>query len=107
MWRDKQTNRYPKTERFSDEILRTIQPEEIVRYLKLKAYGNKCAKESDRPSKGRSSLLKQYLKSISHFLPDSMEPWSAIRKQGNPTRAKSVTKLVKTVSSMETKVNTR
>ena len=66
-WRDG-TN-YPKVHHFSDAELRSITPNCICRYIKLKAFGNPDADpEIEYPTTGRASSSAQYKKSISAFM---------------------------------------
>ena len=68
-WRDG-TN-YPKVHHFSDAELRSITPNCICRYIKLKAFGNADADpEREYPTVGRASSSAQYKKSISKFMLD-------------------------------------
>ena len=107
-WRNKPKKRYKKTERFSKEELQQLKPQEIVRYFKLKAYGREDAKDNDRPLHGRANSITQYKKCIFHFHPDDRD-WYVIpdtnKGIGNPTKEKSVRKLIRILRMMERNVS--
>ena len=68
-WRD--STNYAKDHHFSDAELRSITPNCICRYIKLKAFGNADADpEREYPTVGRASSSAQYKKSISKFMLD-------------------------------------
>ena len=68
-----------------DEIVSTkkllsITPEDICRYMNLKAYGKEQPEENDLPVKGRSNTLRAIKKKMSYFMPRKNNVWDDIRK---------------------------
>lgn len=87
---------------FSDEVLASLTPDDIVKYLKYKAYGNPDANvATDTPTEGRSSALEYYKKAISFFIPMRNATWNPMASVGNPTRSVEVNELIKEVKKAE------
>jgi hypothetical protein len=57
---------YAKDYEFTDPLLITIQPDNLVRWMCLNVYGVADPAPNDNPTKGRSSLLEHYTKCISY-----------------------------------------
>ena len=55
---------YPKDATFAPAILGAIQPEQIVAWMKKKAYGTSTPSHNDRPTVGRSSSLEYYKRNV-------------------------------------------
>ena len=82
-------------------ILLRIQPEDVVRYFNMKAYGKMYPGTDDVPTLCRSSTLTVYKKAVSFFCPRTTMAWDEIAGMGNPTRSKLVNNLVKKVKRHE------
>ena len=88
-------------EKFPDEELLMIKPNDICRYFNLKSYGTENPTEHDLPIKARSNTLKSCKKKISFFMPRKNTVWDEVRGEGNPTRSISVNNLIKRVMKFE------
>ena len=97
-WRDNAD--YEADHVFTVEQRNAVQPIEIARYLKFKAYGNADASSSDLPTVGRASSLEHYKKSISKFMTTTY-PYNDQAKVGNPTQSTVVNQVVKDVKLMQ------
>ena len=84
-----------------DQLLLSIQPEMIVKWFQLKAYGKSRITENDRPTECRSSTLVSYKKGLSHFMPLHLSPWHPIHKEGNPTRSEALNAVISKVRKFE------
>lgn len=92
---------YAKTHVFMGEDLARINPENLVRYMKLLAYGTETPGPDDHPTARRSSGLAFLKKAISYFMPDNTTAWNTAAGTGNPTMSKSVNKLIKDIKKSE------
>lgn len=93
---------YAIDHQFTNAELAAIVPNDIVRYMKLKGYGNADADtETDHPTLGRSSALEYYKKALSFFIPMRNATWNPIALSGNPTRSVDVNELIKAVKKAE------
>ena len=103
--RHKNSVNYPKEYRFSDEELGTITPDDIYRWMCLKAYHKYDPLPTDRPMYARSSSLSYWKKAISYYMPNGNVSWNSLANPpfGNPTKSKEVNDLVKGVRKMETR----
>ena len=97
-WRDNAD--YEADHVFTVEQRNAVQPIEIARYLKFKAYGNADASSSDLPTVGRASSLEHYKKCISKFMTTTY-PYNDQAKVGNPTQSTVVNQVVKDVKLMQ------
>ena len=97
-WRDNVD--YAADHVFTVEQRNAVQPIEIARYLKFKAYGNADASSSDLPTVGRASSLEHYKKSISKFMTTTY-PYNDQAKVGNPTQSTVVNQVIKDVKLMQ------
>jgi len=87
---------------FTTEELVQVTPGEIVRYLKIKVYGEEDAQpDIDPPLHYRSNTIKFWKKAWSYFMPNNIMPWNEVAKIGNPTRSTAVNKLLKAVKKKE------
>jgi hypothetical protein len=98
-WKD--AINYEDNEQFNDEILCSLEPDDICRWMNLKAYGVEEPDSEARPTHCRSSTLEFIKKSISSFIPRRSAPWDPIRREGNPTRSADVNNLIKKVKKFE------
>jgi hypothetical protein len=92
---------YTKASVFTNAQLATIQPEEIKRWMCLKVFGNADPGHDDNPTKGRSSSLEHYKKSLSFYMPNKLMGWNIMTNSGNPTRSILVNDLIKLVKKKE------
>jgi hypothetical protein len=84
-----------------DEKL-AVTPEIIIRYLKIKVYGNENAQiDNDRPLYYRSTTVYYWKKAWSYFMVNRMLPWNEVTMQGNPTRSRPILELVEAMKKME------
>ena len=96
---------YGKDVSFTNDQLNAITPDDVLRYLKLKAYGDADADEDQLyPTEGRASSLEQYKKSISKFMLSSY-PYNDENNTGNPTKSKRVNTIVNIVKKCEVQGN--
>ena len=96
---------YGKDISFTNDQLNAITPDDVVRYMKFKVYGDANADEDQAyPTEGRSSSLEQYKKSISKFMLSSY-PYNDEHNTGNPTRSKRVNTIVNIVKKCEVQGN--
>jgi hypothetical protein len=50
------------------DVLAAIKPDDIARWMQLKAYGNSDPTPDMLPLKGRANSLGQYKKALSYYL---------------------------------------
>jgi len=86
---------------FTNQQLSEIQPEELVEWMSMKAFGVRNPGPDDNPTLGRSSSLEQYKKAISFFMPNKLTPWNVMARFGNPTRSIVVNQLLRRVRKQE------
>eukprot|EP00957_Ditylum_brightwellii_P068689 5214181-Ditylum_brightwellii.AAC.1 len=63
----------------------------------MKAYGKDDPSPSNDPTKGHSTFLKYYKKSLSYFMPNHHMVWNELTKAGNPTRSEDINDLIEAV----------
>ena len=87
---------------FTNDDYYTITPEQVSRYMCVKAYGVQLPNFSvDIPTEGRSSTLESAKKAISYFMPNKLLAWNKQSRSGNPTRSVIVNNLIKEVKKKE------
>ena len=86
---------------FQDEELAPIRPEELLRWMELKAYGIENPGPNDHPTECRLNTIASYKKSISYYLPNRLHAWNAISGVGNPTKSTEVNDLLKRMRKAE------
>ena len=91
---------YPAGTTFSQERLRQITPEDLVRYLNYEVYGNETPADDDE-AQIRSSTVEFWKKALSYFMPNRMMVWNEIAGVGNPTRYALVNQLIKVMKRKE------
>jgi hypothetical protein len=69
---------YDKHHVFVQQELSNITPDDLVRWMCLKAYGTAVPAEGDNPIHGRSSSLEHYKKAISSFIPNKHMAWNVM-----------------------------
>ena len=93
-----------KNHKWTNDDAFSVKPDQIVRYMKYKAYGNPNADtETQHPTSCRYETLCAIKKGISAFMPDKALHWSVLRGEGNPTRSNEVKELMKKVEEAEAK----
>ena len=93
---------YQDDHNFSDEVLYTLTPAHIKRYLCHLAYGKEEPDfDTDLPTECRSSNLEFAKKAISSYMPNRNMTWNNQSNQGNPTRSSDLNDLIKAVKKRE------
>ena len=92
---------YAENHQFTDDQLGALEPFDIYRWLATMAYGTDDPGPEDDPVHMRASSLEYLKKSISHFMPNSQQPWNTLTKAGNPTKSKEINSLIKAVKRKE------
>jgi hypothetical protein len=90
---------YPEDATFTKEQLLTIRPNDIKRYLCMKAYGDPDPPDDARPSEGRSDSLYYCKKALSYYMPYKNASW--VNGRGNPTKSQVVNDMIKKVKKFE------
>jgi len=93
---------YPRDHVHSMEVLAAITPNDVVRYMNLKAFGTTEPTRDANPKFARASSLAMDKKAISFFMPNR-DVWSVTRMEGNPTRDAQVNDLIRCVKKKETR----
>lgn len=94
---------YLRDHEFTREELLAVTPEAIVRYLKLKVYGDEDANpDVDPPRNYRLNTIKVWKKSWSYFMPNKTMTWNEVARIGNPTRSSLINDLFGAINKMET-----
>jgi len=75
-------------------ILAAITPEDIVKWMKNKAYGKADIQPADSPELARSCTLMYYKKALSWYMPNKHIPWNELTNEGNPTKSSKVNELI-------------
>lgn len=89
------------SENIDDEILLTITPDDIVRFMNLKAYHTETPGEEHHPKYARSGSLYGVKKQLSFFMPRKNISWDNVNKTGNPTRSMQVNEMISRVKKSE------
>jgi hypothetical protein len=98
----KDGTRYPASDKtFTEEELLAIKPDHIYRWMCKRTYGKEDPTAEDNPLYARSSSLAYWKKAISYFMPNTAH-WST-SGEGNPTKSKTINKLIKAVKKKETR----
>jgi hypothetical protein len=92
--------RYTRNRQYTVDELIAITPEDIVRWMTWKAYGENPAPGAG-PTFARSNSLAFYKKAISHFMPNINLNWNSVTKDGNPTKSPPVNKFIAKVKKAE------
>ena len=94
---------YERNHQFSQAHLGTIQPEQVVRWMKNKVYGTPEPGPDDNPTEGRSSSLVFAKKALSFYMPNKLMSWNVmtIPPFGNPTKSIPVNELIRLVKKKE------
>jgi len=92
---------YEQSHEFTQEELKTITPEAICKWMRLKIYGKEDIVDGDEPKYGSHHTLDNYKKSISYFMPNKGRGWDSSKCAGNPTRSHQVNGLIKKVRTFD------
>jgi hypothetical protein len=92
---------YQRNEEFTQEQLLTIRPQDVARWMCLKAYGTPDPAPGDNPTHGRCSSLEYYKKALSYFMPNRHNGWDEVTLRGNPTKSREVLDVIKAVKKKE------
>ena len=93
---------YRPGHKWAKRELKAITPEKIMRYLRIKIYGDENADPAnDPPVHHHRNFVLFWKKAWSHFMLDQGHQWSEITKMGNPTRSAAINKLLRGMKKME------
>lgn len=92
---------YEKETIFPPDLLGELLPEDIKRWMCLRAFGLEEPGPNDRPVFWRANTLEVAKKAISWYMPNNIAEWDNINKIGNPSKSKPVNNLIKYVKKME------
>jgi hypothetical protein len=94
---------YEEDATFTKQQLLEIRPNDVRRFLCMKAYNDPDPDTSGpngaRPIHGRSDSLYYNKKALSFFMPYKTAPW--VNGRGNPTRSDPVNSMIKEVKKFE------
>ena len=94
--------KYKHGHKWSRAQLLALTPEKLLRYIKMKVYGDEKANpDEDPPVHHRRNAVLYWKKAWSHFMLDNNHQWSEVTRKGNPTRAGSINKLLRAMKRME------
>ena len=87
---------------YSVELLAHITPTDIVRYLRLKAYGDPDPDLNAHPVIGRANSISCYKKvALLYYMINKLTAWNELTSHGNATRSAVVNQLVKDIKRAE------
>jgi hypothetical protein len=92
---------YEKDHVFSQEELAALTPNDIKRWMCVKAYGTPEPGMDANPTECRSTSIAFWKKAISSFMPNRLMQWNALSNVGNPTKSSEVNDLIKAVKEKE------
>ena len=96
---------YDKSKTFTKAELLKICPKHVLAFLTYKAFGTTKRASESRPTYARSTHIKNLKMKISYYMP-SGAAWVDLENgsgHGNPTRHKSVNKLIADIIQFETR----
>ncbi|KAI2499452.1 hypothetical protein MHU86_15036 [Fragilaria crotonensis] len=80
------------------DLLAEVKPNDVARFLRLKAFGTADPTPDMQPHCGRANSLGQYKKAISYYVRViKSEAWNERIQDGNPTRSAIVNDVIKRV----------
>jgi hypothetical protein len=88
---------YERTKTYAKGELRALTPDDVVRWMNVKAFGVPDPPSDANPTFARSNLLAYWKKAISFFMPDRLVVWLSGCNEGNPTRTIEVNSLIKRI----------
>ena len=80
-----------------------LKPKDIVKWMKMKAYGTDTPPPEANPTLCRCNSLKFWKKAISFFMPNKMMKWDEVTERGNPTKSHEVNSFIALVTKKETR----
>ncbi|KAI2499454.1 hypothetical protein MHU86_15038 [Fragilaria crotonensis] len=84
------------------DLLAEVKPNDVARFLRLKAFGTADPTPDMQPHCGRANSLGQYKKAISYYVRViKSEAWNERIQDGNPTRSAIVNDVIKRVKKAE------
>ena len=93
---------YDASSVFGIDLLAAIKPNDVARFLRLKAFGTADPSPDMQPRCGRAASLGQYKKALSYYLRIiKSDAWNERAKDGNPTRSAVVNDAIKRVRKAE------
>ncbi len=93
---------YPRGHDFTQDDLKGITADEIVRWAKHRIYGNPDADDAvDPPLNHRHNSVLNWKKALSFFMPNAHLQWNDDSQTGNPTRSRQMASLLKNVKRMQ------
>jgi hypothetical protein len=92
---------YHKNTVFSQERLGAITADDMLRWMKLKAFGTTHPQPDANPTGCRSSSLQFWKKALSFYMPNKHHAWDSLLCRGNPTRSREILDLIKFVKKKE------
>ena len=92
---------FNRTHLFSADDLNAVSPQDIVRWMNVKAFGEENPPDSANPLYARSSSLEFWKKALSFYMPNRLLQWNTISNSGNPTKSTNVNDLIKRVKKKE------
>jgi hypothetical protein len=92
---------YEKEHVFSQEELAALTPEDIKRWMCVKAYGMPEPGPNNHPTECRSTSIEFWKKAISSFMPNRLMSWNVLNNVGNPTKSIVVNDLIKAIKKRE------
>jgi hypothetical protein len=100
-WFHERPASYPQDQDFEQDVLLTVKPKDITRWMCVKAFGMPQPTVNDNPTLGRSSSLAFYKKALSYFMPNKLMTWNEVAQVGNPSKSQEVNNLLKRVKKCE------
>ena len=94
-------NPYADDHEFTVQELSGLKPEDIYKWMAMKAYHMEDPGPDDQPLYGRASSLEYYKKAISYFMPNRIMSWNELQHVGNPTRSADVNDLITAVKKKQ------
>jgi len=93
---------YPKDWVAPPARLQQVTSNDVMSYFNFKVYGNPVWDPAEDPNPlYRSNTIKNWKKSISHFMPQRLAVWNEQTQSGNPTRSDAMNQLLKRVKRKE------
>jgi hypothetical protein len=88
---------YSRAQTYTNGELRALTPQDVVRWMNLRAFGSPDPPSDANPTLARSASLAYWKKAISFFMPNRLIVWVSGRNEGNPTRSIEVNSLIKRI----------
>ena len=93
---------FPPEYEFSRAELLEVTPTGLMRFLKLKVFGNEEANiDTDQIINYRSNTIKCWKKAWSYFMPNKLMTWDEVTGRGNPTRCTEINQLIRVMIRKE------